>query len=206
MTLVAGLGNPGRDFDRTYHNIGYDVADFLCQRLGGKWKESAKFLGYIAMVTAEYTELLLVKPLTYMNVSGNCVGPIMRYYKLAPTEVIAVVDDVELPPGRLRVRPSGGAGGHNGLFSLIEALGTSEFPRVRIGVGRGEHRELTLRDHVLQTVSAPTRAILDKVVPIAADAVCTVARCGAHAAMNQYNGISFEEKKEEDKTLEDKPC
>ena len=201
MKLVAGLGNPGRDYERTFHNIGFDVAELLCQRACGEWKDSLSFMARLAKVTVDDTVLLLVKPMTYMNASGESVGPLMRYYKMEPGDVIAVLDDVELPPGRLRIRAGGGTGGHNGLASLTYALGTPEFPRVRIGVGRSAHREQSLAKHVLQAIPAETRAILDKVIPVAADAVCTVARHGVDAAMNMYNGISFE-----DKPLEDKSC
>ena len=197
MKLVAGLGNPGRDYERTPHNIGFDVAELLCRRAGGEWKDSLAFMARVAKVTVEDATLLLVKPMTYMNASGESVGPLMRYYKMAPGDVIAVLDDVELPPGKLRIRSGGGTGGHNGLASLTQALGTPEFPRVRIGVGRSAHKEQSLANHVLGRIPAETQAVLERVVPVAADAVCLVALRGVDAAMNMYNGFTVEE---------DKPC
>ena len=198
MKLIAGLGNPGRDYDNTFHNIGFDVVDAVCRRLGGEWKESRAFTARVAKVALGATALLLVQPMTFMNVSGQSVGPLMHYYKMTPADVVAVLDDVELPPGKLRIRASGGDGGHNGLASLINAMGTAEFPRVRVGVGRGAHGGQPLAHHVLSRIPAETRQVLDKMVTVAADAVCLVAQRGVDEAMNTYNGLTF--------TEEDKPC
>jgi len=196
MKLIAGLGNPGRDYERTFHNIGFEVVDTLCRRLGGEWKESRAFTARIAKVAFGATALLLVQPLTFMNVSGNCVAPLMHYYRIAPADVVAVLDDVELPPGKLRIRAGGGDGGHNGLASLINAIGTDEFTRVRVGVGRSVHAGQTLAHHVLSRIPEETQRILDMMMPKAADAVCLVAQRGVEEAMNTFNGF----------TLEDKPC
>ena len=192
MKLIAGLGNPGRDYERTFHNIGFEVVDTLCRRLGGEWKDSRTFTARVAKVALGATALLLVQPMTFMNVSGESVGPLMHYYKMTPADVVVVLDDVELPPGKLRIRANGGDGGHNGLASLINAMGTTEFARVRIGVGRSAHEGQTLAHHVLSRIPAETQQILDKMMPIAVDAVCLVAQRGVDEAMNTFNGFALE--------------
>lgn len=196
MKLIAGLGNPGREYERTPHNVGFDVVDLLCRRLGGDWRLTAKFNGRVAKVPFGGDALLLVQPQTFMNASGECVGPLMRYYRMEPADIVAVLDDVELPPGRLRVRSGGGDGGHLGLASLIGNLGTNAFPRVRIGVGRGSFEGQGLVGHVLGRFPADVQALLDQVLPVAADAVLHTVRRGAVEAMNKYNGFSVEAARE----------
>lgn len=192
MKLIAGLGNPGREYERTPHNVGFDVVDLLCRRLGGEWRVSAKFEGRVAKVASGTLPLLLVQPQTFMNASGQCVGALMRYYRLEPADVVAVLDDVELPPGKLRIRAGGSDGGHNGLASLIAHLGTGAFPRVRIGVGRGVHAGQGLVGHVLGRFPADVQEVVDRVLPVAADAVLHLARRSVGDAMNKYNGFSVE--------------
>lgn len=194
MKLIAGLGNPGREYERTPHNVGFDVVDLLCRRFGGDWRLAAKFSGRVAKVPFEGDALLLVQPQTFMNASGECVGPLMRYYRMEPADVVAVLDDVELPPGRLRIRAGGGDGGHRGLASLIANFGTNAFPRVRVGVGRGSHAEQGqgLVGHVLGRLSAEAQDALDRVLPLAAEAVLETVRRGAGEAMNKYNGLNVE--------------
>lgn len=192
MKLIAGLGNPGREYERTPHNVGFDVVDLLCRRLEGSWRASAKHEGLVARVALEGEGFLLVKPLTFMNASGRCVGALARYHRVAPQDVVAVLDDVELPPGRLRIRPEGGDGGHNGLVSLVEALGTTAFPRLRIGVGRGAPERRELVGHVLGRFPQETQALIDQVLPVAAEALLQIVRRGVPEAMNRYNGFTVE--------------
>ena len=190
MKLIAGLGNPGKEYEHTPHNVGYETVDSLCGRLNGEWKSQAKFEGRVARVTSGGEPLLLVQPLTFMNASGQCVGELMRYYRLQPADVIAISDDADLPVGRMRIRSEGGNGGHRGLASLIDHLGTNAFPRIRIGIGRGPNREEGLTGYVLGRFPAAARASVDKTIAAAADAALLVVRDGVNAAMNQFNGFN----------------
>lgn len=192
--MIAGLGNPGSQYAGTPHNIGYDVVELLCRRWSGAWREESRFTGRIAKVSANAEAVLLVQPLTYMNASGECVGALMRYFRMAASDVTAVFDDADLPPGRLRIRAEGSSGGHNGLASLIASLGTASFPRVRIGVGHGQHPGTQLKSHVLSKNSQSLQQAFDQIVPVAADAIECILRKGVAHAMNQYNRFTIEEK------------
>ena len=182
--LVAGLGNPGRQYAETRHNVGFMVADELARRLGGSWR--GKFSGELAEVRLEELRLALLKPQTYMNESGRSVGAAARFFKIEPETLVVVHDEVDLEPGRLQVRLGGGLAGHNGLPSVASALGTPDFARVRIGVGRpgrGDHRPVA--DFVLSEF--PAELDVEGLVARASDAVETVAREGLDAAQNRYN-------------------
>ena len=192
MKLIAGLGNPGREYERTAHNVGFDVVDELCRRLGGSWQAVGRFDARVARVAVGRDQVLLVQPQTYMNDSGRSVGPLAHYYRIEPGAIVAVSDDADLPPGKLRVRPNGSTGGHRGLASLIECLGTQDFPRVRIGIGHGTDGR-KLADHVLGRLPDDVRAKIDKVVPVAADAALSVLTVGVAKAMERYNGFTLEE-------------
>jgi PTH1 family peptidyl-tRNA hydrolase len=194
VKMIAGLGNPGSQYAGTPHNIGFDVVELLCRRLNGAWHEERRFSGRVAKVSTNAEAVLLVQPMTYMNASGACVGPLMRYYRMAAADVTAILDDADLPCGKIRIRPEGGSGGHNGLSSLIASLGTEAFPRVRLGIGRGAHANEKLKSHVLSKSSPETRRILEQVVPVAADAVECIIRTGVTQAMNVYNRFTPEEK------------
>ena len=195
MKLIVGLGNPGRDYEGTFHNIGFEVVEMLRCRWGGKWKESRPFAARVAQVTLGATALLLAQPQTFMNLSGNSVASLLYYYRIMPVDMVVVLDDVELPPGKLRIRSDGGAGGHNGLASISQALDTTLYPRVRVGVGRGVHERQMLAHHVLSRIPQETRQILDKMVPVAADAVGLWVQRGVDEAMNTYNGFLLQEDK-----------
>lgn len=169
MTLIVGLGNPGRRYQATRHNIGFAVADELARRAGAPWEQGrANALTVRAGVGA--ASMLLVKPLTMMNLSGEAVAELARFYKIDPADILVVADDVNLPLGRLRLRARGSAGGHNGFRSIIGLLGTEEFPRLRIGVGRGDPRR-ELADHVLARFDDDEAADVEANVARAADAV-----------------------------------
>lgn len=192
MKLIAGLGNPGREYERTAHNVGFDVVDSLCRDLGGSWQTASRFEALVARVVFGRDQVLLVKPQTYMNESGRAVGPLAHYYRIEPRHVVAVSDDADLPPGRLRVRPDGSTGGHRGLASLIECLGTQGFPRVRVGIGHGsDGRDLAA--HVLGRLPDDVRSRIDQVIPVAAKAALCVLSHGPAKAMERYNGFSLEE-------------
>lgn len=185
MKLVVGLGNPGSEYRETRHNIGFLVIDELARR----WNTEAsreQFEALVVKTVADGTAVMLAKPLTFMNLSGHAVANLAGYYKIEPGDVLVIADDVALPLGRLRARRDGGAGGHNGLKSLIEQLGTQAFPRVRVGVGRGDNRR-DLVDHVLGRFEAAERDTVSAAVLRAADATETFLREGIERVMNVFN-------------------
>jgi len=183
MKLVIGLGNPGRKYAGTRHNVGFDVLDLLAGRQRLEW-ESAPAEALIAKWRA--ASVLLAKPLTFMNASGNATGELLRFFKIDSPDLLVVVDDVNLELGRLRARPSGSAGGHNGLKSIIAALGTDEFARLRVGVGRGDARR-DLADHVLSTFDPDERIGVAEAVGRAADAAELFVAEGIAPVMNRFN-------------------
>jgi PTH1 family peptidyl-tRNA hydrolase len=182
--LVAGLGNPGREYAKTRHNVGFIVADELARRLDGSWR--TKFYGDLAEVRLEDLRLALLKPQTYMNESGRSVGAAARFFKVQPENLLVVHDEVDLEPGRLQVRLGGGLAGHNGLRSVAGSLGTPEFARLRIGVGRPERGDpRPVADFVLSEF--PAELDVESLVGRAADAIETVAREGLEEAQNRFN-------------------
>jgi PTH1 family peptidyl-tRNA hydrolase len=183
MKLVVGLGNPGKKFHGTRHNIGFAVAEALAGR-GGIAFEAAPADALIAKWRARDT--LIAKPLTFMNLSGEAVGGLLRYFKIDTADLLVIVDEVQLPLAKLRARARGSAGGHNGLKSIIEHLG-SDFARLRIGVGRGDQRR-DLADHVLATFDRDEAEEVERMTMRAADAAETFITSGIEAVMNQYNG------------------
>jgi PTH1 family peptidyl-tRNA hydrolase len=187
MKLIVGLGNPGSEYRDTRHNVGFTVVDELQRRYGLEWALAPSQVPD-AFVAKRYgaVPLLLAKPLTFMNRSGEAVGALGRYYGIAPADLLVVVDEVALPFGRLRARAQGSAGGHNGLKSVIQGLGTTEFPRLRLGVGRGDDRR-DLSDHVLSRFGADERVALESFIMRAADAAEMFAAEGILKVMNAFN-------------------
>ena len=183
MKAIVGLGNPGPRYRGTRHNVGFDVVDELAARASLSL-EAAPADALVARWRAK--DVLLVKPLTYMNLSGQAVGELVRYFKIDVADVLIVLDEVQLPLGKLRARARGSAGGHNGLKSVIEHLG-ADVSRLRIGVGRGDDRR-DLADHVLATFDKDERAEAVRMTKRAADAAETFVTDGIAAVMNQYNG------------------
>jgi PTH1 family peptidyl-tRNA hydrolase len=182
MKAIVGLGNPGKDYDGTRHNVGFEVVDELARRWHARlrsWKSIAE------LVRIPEHDVVLVKPKTFMNLSGQAVRAVADFYHAEAHEVLVVVDEAQLPLGRLRLRGSGSAGGHNGLKSVIEHLG-EEFPRLRIGVERGDRRS-DLSDRVLSRFPPDEREVMDKAVNRAADAAETYLSEGILAAMNRFN-------------------
>lgn len=184
MKLIVGLGNPGPRYRGTYHNVGFDVVDEVARRRGVGF-EAAPADALMAKVRDD-GGAILVKPLTFMNLSGEAVGALQRYYRIAVEDVLVVVDDVALPMGRLRVRAKGSAGGHNGLKSIIAGLGTDEFARLRVGVGRGDARR-DLADHVLARVAGGEREALSEATQVAADAAELFMTAPIGELMNRFN-------------------
>lgn len=193
MKAIVGLGNPGREYAGTRHNIGFDVLDEVARRWGVQlrpWKSVAD----VAVVSSR--GVVLVEPQTYMNLSGDAVSRIAAFHKLEPSDVLVVVDEVQLPLGRLRVRRSGSAGGHNGLKSIIQHIG-AEFPRLRIGVGRGDPK-WDLADHVLSKFGREEREAVAETVAKAADAVELFAEDGLEVVMNRVNPAPADGRKSSD--------
>jgi peptidyl-tRNA hydrolase, PTH1 family len=182
--LVAGLGNPGREYERTRHNVGWLVLDELARRHGGSWR--SKFSGSLAEVRLGDARLALLKPETYMNESGRSVGAAARFFKVEPEQLLVVHDDVDLEPGRLQARRGGGLAGHNGLRSLAQHLGSQEFLRLRIGVGRpGRGDRRSVSDWVLSPFAVEDD--VEALVSRAADAVEAIVDEGLDAAQARFN-------------------
>ena len=187
MRLIVGLGNPGREYRETRHNVGFMVAEEIAKRHGLTLAMAPSQVPD-AMIAKKFgaDPLLVAKPLTFMNRSGDAVAALARYYDIAIADLLVVVDEVALPFGRLRARARGSAGGHNGLKSCIERLGTNEFPRLRLGVGRGDSRR-DLADHVLSKFEADEQSGLGEFIARAADAAEMFAAEGIEKVMNTYN-------------------
>jgi len=183
--LVAGLGNPGREYERTRHNIGWLVVDELASRHGGSFR--SKFSGRFGEARVDGLRLALLKPETYMNESGRSIGAAARFYKAPSDSVLIIHDDVDLEEGRLQARLGGGLAGHNGLRSITSHLHSDGFQRVRIGVDKPSSKERGA-DHVLSRFTKRERADVDVTLEQAADAVELIATDGIAAAMNRYNG------------------
>jgi peptidyl-tRNA hydrolase, PTH1 family len=182
--LVAGLGNPGREYERTRHNAGWMVMDELARRHDGSFR--SKFSGQLSETRLDDLKLALLKPETYMNVSGQSIGAARKFFKVDPADVLVVHDDVDLEPGRLQAKFGGGLAGHNGLRSIAQALGTNDFLRLRIGVGRpGRGDRRSVADYVLGTFEPDID--VDALIGRSADAVETMARDGLEEAQRRYN-------------------
>lgn len=186
IKLIVGLGNPGRDYERTRHNVGFMLLDLLTQRLGSNFEHFAKWECHLAKWPN--SSVLLAKPQTFMNLSGRSVGKILRYFKWTATNCLVVYDDVSLPLGRLRFRDKGSAGGHNGIKSLIEHLGGDDFPRLKMGIGQAETNSMT--GHVLGKFSDPEQETLQNMLATAANAVQDCLSRGLSEAANIYNSAS----------------
>ena len=184
--LIVGLGNPGEKYEDTRHNVGFLVADELGER-GGFPIQRLKFKALTNTAAVGGQGALVMKPVTYMNLSGEAVGEAARFYKLPPDHVLVVSDDVDLPLGKLRIRTGGSAGGHNGLKSVIQHLGTDQFPRLKVGVGGKPHPDYDMADWVLGRLQGEDKKVMDEAVRRAADAVECLLRDGPQKAMNRFN-------------------
>ena len=186
MYIIAGLGNPTREYEKTRHNVGFEVIDVLADRLGTTVEEK-KFKGCYGRGIIGGQKVLLLKPQTFMNLSGESVREAADFYKIDPEHIIVIYDDISLEPGQLRIRRKGSAGGHNGIKNIIAHLGIQEFPRIKVGVGAKPPR-MDLADYVLGRFSAEDRRVMEEAFKTAAKATQVMITDGAEAAMNQFNG------------------
>ena len=187
MKVIAGLGNPGAQYANTPHSVGFETLDALAAAAGVVWEAKRQFRCLMARVVMAGQPVILVKPQTFMNLSGESVAPVVKYHNATAADLLVVHDDSDLPLGRLRVRKGGSCGGHNGVRNIIERLGTSAFARVKIGVGKDREDVV---GHVLGKFDPATRRLMDVMVAAAADAVVAVLRDGPERAMNAYNGFA----------------
>ena len=185
MKVIAGLGNPGAQYANTPHSIGFEVVDAIAREIGAEWKASVSFKGELASGMFAGQKVLLLKPMTFMNLSGDSVAPVVRYHNATPADLLVVQDDIDIAVGRMRIRRGGTCGGHNGIRNIIERLGTQDFARLKVGVGKDRANVV---GHVLGKFDPETRKVMDQVVADAAKAAEAVLRDGPDRAMNAYNG------------------
>jgi len=181
IRLIAGLGNPGREYEQTRHNIGFLVADRLAAQFGSTWERSTKWGALIA----KHNDIILIKPMTYMNRSGEPLHAVAHFHKIGPQQILVVLDDFALPLGRLRLRSRGSSGGHNGFESILMQFGTDEIPRLRIGIGTAPNAGSV--DYVLSRFFEEERPLVTSTIDRAADAVKCAIDKGIVSAMNNFN-------------------
>ena len=185
--LLVCLGNPGKQYENTRHNIGFLTADEIERRSGVKINK-LRYRALTGEVKIGGQRVLVLKPQTYMNLSGESVGEAARFYKIPPEHVLVISDDISIGTGKLRIRPSGSAGGHNGLKSIIQHLGSDQFPRIKVGVGSPQHAEHDIVDWVIGKPMGEDAKVLTQALEKAAEAVSAVIAQGPQKAMNKYNG------------------
>src|SRR5712692_10114830 len=192
--LVIGLGNPGSEYERTRHNVGFRVVDKLASKLGWEWTERRN-RAVLASGTIGLEKVVLAKPITFMNLSGQAVGELIRWYKIQPEDVLVVYDELDLPAGKLRLRASGSAAGHNGLEDIIHHLHTNAFPRLRVGVGRPANSHIKGKDYVLGIPTNDERILLEIGEDRAVEAIQLAIRQGIGTTMNLVNADPEEEER-----------
>lgn len=185
MFIIAGLGNPTREYEKTRHNVGFEVIDILADKLGIRVTDK-KHRAFCGMGMLGTEKVILSKPQTYMNLSGESIGSMADFYKVEPEHIIVICDDINLEEGQLRIRTKGSAGGHNGLKNIISHLGTQEFLRIRVGVGE-KPKEMDLADYVLGRFPKEQEAIMEDAYKAAAEAAIMIVSDGADMAMNHFN-------------------
>lgn len=190
--LIVGLGNPEPKYDHTRHNIGFEAVDSLASSWGMSWKENKRFQGLITEGVSPYgNKIRLLKPLTYMNLSGQAVRAVTDWYKISPQSVLVIYDEMDLPVGRLRIRLSGSAGGHNGMKSIISHLGSQDFPRLRIGIGKSTGKKQTV-SHVLGKFAPEEKTVIKEVLYLSTKAIECSFKEGMEKAMSLYNSRQVE--------------
>ena len=186
--LIVGLGNPGEKYENTRHNVGFQVVDELAERQNAP-VQKLKFKALTNLLTISGEKVLVMKPVTYMNLSGEAVRPAADFYKIPPERILVISDDTALDLGKLRIRTKGSAGGHNGLKNIIQHLGTDQFPRVKIGVGEKPHPDYDMADWVLSKFTGEDLKTIQAAVKKAADAVACYLENGPDKAMNRFNAF-----------------
>ncbi len=184
--IIAGLGNPGKKYEKTRHNTGFMMLDKLCERIGAKVSE-LKFGALVGRAKLAETSVLLMKPQTFMNLSGEAIKKAADFYKIPPSRILVVYDDVSLPCGKLRIRAKGSAGGHNGIKNIISQLGTDVFPRIKVGVGSPEHPDFDMIDWVLGSFSESDLKLVSEANERACDAAPIVMQEGCEKAAAKFN-------------------
>jgi len=188
IKLIVGLGNPGDKYEKTRHNIGFEVVDRLAKNWQLDWRDNHRFKGeYGEGLAPRLGKMRLLKPHTYMNRSGQAVRAVCDWYKFAPESVLIIYDDLDLPVGRLRLRLSGSAGGHNGMKSIISHLGTEQFPRLRIGIKKGDATQKDTISHVLGKFSPEEQPYIEEALKLAPEVIETALSNGVEKAMSLYN-------------------
>lgn len=185
MKVIVGLGNPGAQYANTPHSVGFEVVDAIAAELGLEWEAKKAFSCLMAKGVFAGKPVLLVKPQTYMNLSGDSVAPVVKYHNATTADLIVVQDDIDIPLGRLRIRKNGSCGGHNGIRNIIERMGSQSFIRLKVGVGKDKSNVI---GHVLGKFDPASRTTVDKVVSASVQAVASILRDGADKAMNVFNG------------------
>ena len=188
-SIIAGLGNPGREYARTRHNAGFMVLDQLAERWNASWTAQKKFHAKLARMVREKRKVILCQPQTFMNSSGASIGPLAAYYQVRSADTLVVVDDADLPFGQIRLRGQGSSGGHHGLASVEQHLGTRDYPRLRVGIGRTERGLREITGHVLSQFERSELPLLEKVLQRACDQVECWLTAGLQQAMNQFNSV-----------------
>jgi PTH1 family peptidyl-tRNA hydrolase len=187
VKIIAGLGNPGAQYANTPHSIGFETVDAIAAESGAVWENKKAFKCLMAKCGFAGMPVLLVKPLTFMNLSGDSIAPVVKYHNAAPSDLLVVQDDIDLAAGRIRIRKGGSSGGHNGIKSVIERLGTQAFTRLKLGVGKDR---ADVVGHVLGKFSPEMRKIMDLEVAASVKAAAAILRNGPDQAMNEFNGWS----------------
>ena len=186
LKIIVGLGNPGAEYANTPHSIGFEAVDAIAAEIGATWETKRQFQCLMAKGSFAGIPVMLVKPQTYMNLSGDSVAPVVKYHNATPADLLVVQDDIDLAVGRLRIRTGGSCGGHNGVRNIIERLGTPNFTRLKIGVGKDRANVIA---HVLGKFDPETRDVMDRAVAAAAEAAIAIVRDGPARAMNLYHGF-----------------
>ena len=187
MVIVVGLGNPGAQYANTPHSVGFESVDAIAASVGAVWEEKRQFKCLWAKGVFAGVPVVLCKPQTYMNLSGESVAPLVKYSNCTAADLVVVQDDIDLPLGRMRVRKGGSCGGHNGIRNIIERLGTMQFTRLKLGVGKDRENVVA---HVLGKFDPVSRKVMDEVVAASVKAVESILRNGPDRAMNEFNGFS----------------
>lgn len=187
MDIIVGLGNPGEAYENTRHNLGFAVVDLLAAQHRVTFKEDKKARALVAVIPTDDVPVYLIKPQTFMNLSGESVKEFVQYHQGNPSNFAVVCDDVDLEPGVIRIRPQGSSGGHKGIESIERIMGTPQFARIRIGIGKN-YDPKTAHDYVLKKIPPSEKKILDEAIARAADGAWVVVREGAEKAMNRFNG------------------